>query len=215
MTLGEARAFVVRRLEEVAGASAVFWSSDDIDNSLNEGYAEISDASEWLEKSGTVSWTSANTDRYFDMFTELEQCYLNIGPAFNNTTSRWLHPTHTRLVDEADSRWGTRGPGESDYLFMRNLWWVRYHPRPTTGSILQYYIAIPTRLCMDSDTPGFPAQFHQGLVEYALYDLWSQDGETDLALEAWGEYLRYEAALTDFRKSRISTARRGSWKAAI
>jgi hypothetical protein len=200
MTLAEIRAEVQRRLQE-RSTSPIFWAAADIDLAINEGYGEISDATEWLEKVGTVT---LNGTTNYDPRTVLEQCYLRIGHAYNPSTNRWLLPTSARRLDESDRRWPSR-TGEPGFVLLRSIFHLRYFPIASSGSVKQYYTAIPSSLCADSASPGFTEQFHYSLVEYALYDLWAQDGETDLATQAWKEYLSYEAGLAKFVRDRLAT----------
>ena len=200
MTLVEMRTEVFRRLQENS-TSPIFWAAADIDLSINEGYGEISDATEWLEKSATVT---LNGTANYDPRTVLEQCFLRIGYAFNSVTNRWLTPTSARRLDDCDRRWTSR-TGTPGFILMRSIFHLRYFPTVATGSIKQYYTALPSSLCTDGASPGFVEQFHYGLVEYALYDLWAQDGEVDLAMAAWKEYLGYEAGLAAFMKNRLSS----------
>ncbi len=66
----------------------------------------------------------------------------------------------------------------------------------------QYYKALPTPLSEDDDEPGFHDAYHYGLVEYALFDLYAQDAESNLALAHWQAYLGYETQLYEFTQRR-------------
>ena len=63
----------------------------------------------------------------------------------------------------------------------------------------------------DSDTPGFPQEFHFGIVEYALYDLFAQEGDTQKALKHWMDYEAYENALSKYVDGRMAKDKIGAF----
>lgn len=191
-----------RDLREV-NSDPRYWSEEDVKTSINEGYAEISDAAEWNEKFQVVNILK---DRpYYDARTVLRSSMLTLGPAFNVTTSRWLIPVVSLDLEAGDVRWEER-IAEPDHFMVRGLWWFSYWPWKglAEGKIKQYYTALPTPLDEDTDEPGFHHSLHRGLVEYALFDLFAQDGEVDLAWARWKSYLTYEAALGGMKQGRSS-----------
>lgn len=211
MTFVELRAEVRRRLREQMGTydradESIFWSDADIDVALNDGYEEISDATEWNEVFQTVDLLK---DRpYYDARTVLRDGYLVLGPAYNTTTSQWLAPTVVTQLDRSDGRWEQR-VAEPERLLTRGLFWFSYWPWKgiAVGAIKQYYRALPTPLSADADVPGFHSVFHEALIEYALFDLFAQDGENELAAGAWQEYLDLEAKMFTYYDHRAETSR--------
>lgn len=185
---------------------AVFWSDEDIDVAINEGYEEISDAIEWNETYQTVEILKSRP--YYDARSVLRSGFLVLGPAYNTTTSRWLLPSVVVEMDRGDGRWEER-IAEPERILIRGLFFFGYWPvkGEEEGSIKQYYKALPTPLSDDDDVPGFHSTFHEALVEYALFDLFAQDGETDLSKAAWGEYLALEAAAQQYYDRRAETPR--------
>lgn len=209
MTKADLRTEVFRRLREVSGGSLAF-STTDVDTAVNAGYAELSDQTEWNERSITVD---LETDRpFYDLRTLIGPEVLAPGPSFNVDTNRWLVPTMTRELDAYDRRWevATDMPFR---VLVQGLWWLGYWPRvqSDTGTVVQYYTALPTALTDDLDEPGFPDTFHYAIVEFALSDLWAQDAETMRAQAAWTAYLSGEAALQQWVDQRAGSAmRRGA-----
>lgn len=202
MTFSELISETFRKLREVQ-SDPRYWMEEDVRTAINEGYAEISDAAEWNERYQVVDIL---LDRpYYDARTVLRSGFLVLGPAFNITTNRWLIQASPRDLEFGDLRWEER-QAEPDYFMIRGLWWFSYWPwkNLASGQVKQYYVAMPTPLEDDEDEPGFHSSVHYGLVEYALSDLFAQDGETDLAWEHWKAYLGYEAALTGVKNSRSS-----------
>lgn len=202
MTFAEMKEETFRRLREVSSAP-VFFSEADVEEALNAGYAELSDASEWYEVSQNIDILE---DRpYYDLRRVLGAAFLAVGPGFDTQTSQWLLPTVTKQFDAHDRRW-ERVVGEPQRLIIKGLWWLGYWPRfgADSGTIKQYYTALPPVLAEDDDEPGFPENFHDGCIEFALADLWAQDAETTRALLAWAQYLETEAALSEWVSERGS-----------
>lgn len=198
MTRGEIKTEVFRRLREVS-AAAVYWSVPDVEGAINDGYAEISDATEWYELNDTI--TVPARVPFFDIRQFLSgREFLRAGAGFNTTTNRWLTPLVPSELDKSDRLWESR-IAVPEYIMMRGIWQVSYWPY-AGGTVKQYYSSLPPVMTSDSDEPGFHDALHYGLVEYALWDLWAQDAETDLAWAAWKEYLEYEIALGDFINGR-------------
>lgn len=202
MTRADLRTEVFRRLQESSSAP-VFWTADDIDAAVDEGYDELSDATEWCERWFTVDLLQQRPA--YDLRTLTTDTVLNIGRAFHVDTNRWLTPTTPRELDRGYRRWETV-TGAPIRLWMSGLWWLRYYPLAGTdaGEVKQYIVVLPDALADDADEPGFPETLHYGLVEYALADLWAQDGEPTKALAAWKAYLAYEAGLMAFVQGRAA-----------
>lgn len=202
MTLATIRASVFRRLRE-SSSSPVFWTAADVDAAINEAYAELSDQAEWNEQNKTLDLLASRPG--YDARTVIGEDVLTIGRAFNVTTNRWLRPMVPRDLDRADPRW-ERVTGQPHGLMVRGLFWFSYWPLVTSdlGSVQQFYTALPAPLTNDSDEPGFPDTLHEALVEGALFELWSQDAQADLAEAAWQAYLAYETALVGWLDDRLS-----------
>jgi hypothetical protein len=202
MTLTELRTEVFRRLQEDQSAP-VFWTVAEVSAALNEGYHEISDATEWYERWVTIDLLRERP--YYDLRYLLPQPVLSVGSALNEQTNRWLTPCSTRDLDSTYRKW-EQTIGEPTHTLLRGLWWLRYWPYSGTehGTVKQYYTSLPPALEAADDSPGIPEVLHYGLVEFALADLWAQDAEPTLATTAWKTYLAYEQALLDFVQGRAA-----------
>lgn len=207
MNLGQLRTNVLRRLHE-ASTAPVFWSEDDVDEAINEGYEELADAAEFHESHLTIKKLSERT--YYDMRAIPQRKFLRPSRCFNPQTNKWLDPISLNDLDlRTYRRWEEIAIGEPESQFMRGLWWFGVFPQASEDGVFLrlYYIGLPDPLEEDWDEPEFAKEFHPALEEYALYDLLSQDGETQLALERWKEFLGYQAALTDSMQTRANPDR--------
>ena len=95
-SFAELKADVFRRLNESATAP-VFWSEDDVELALNEGYAELSDATEWYE--GMLEVDLLHNRPYYDLFTIIGPDFLSIKPVFEPSANRWLVHSAVRELD--------------------------------------------------------------------------------------------------------------------
>ena len=203
MTLAEMRTEVFRRLDE-SSVSPNFWTQADVDEALNDGYEELSDASEWYER--MVSLALLDHRPYYDLRTVLYgDTLLSPGRCYNVQTSRWMEPTHVRNLDyHIYRRWESIATGAPEKFYQRGLWWLGTFPQSgaDSGFLRFYYTAMPTALSNASDTPGFPQEFHLAIVDYAVGDLLGQEGETKQSLLAWARYMQGEQALVAFVNGR-------------
>lgn len=202
MTFAELKAEVFRRLEEAASAP-VFWTDADVALALNDGYQEISDATEWCEDIFTLALLRERP--YYDVRFLTPRPVLRLTAAFNNQTQRWLTPCVPTDLDAGYRRWETV-TGEPTHQMVRGLWFLGLWPMADEehGSIQQHFTTLPASLRLAADEPGFPETVHYGLVEYALADLWAQDAEATKATTAWQTYLAFEAALMDWVQGRAA-----------
>ena len=194
MTFADIREEVRRRIQELAPESGTFWTDEEVDAAIHEGEDEFADACEWYERFQTVDILQ---DRpYYDLRTVIRFDFLVAGPTFNEHTNRWIIPVSTRALDRGDLRWEER-QAEAEYVMVRGLWWLSLWPWKNleSGTVKQYYRALPRHMEQPTDEPGFHRTFHYGIVEYAVADLLSQDAETDLAIQVWKLYAKYEADL--------------------
>lgn len=205
MQFSEMQSEVRTRLNE---ASAVFWTDQDIKDALNEGYQELSDATEWYERMTTFPTLSNRT--YLDLRQLLSDTFLAPKRAINTITGKWLVPSSVRTQDHRARQW-EKTAAEPEEIFMRGLWWLGFYPKPPddTGSIRLYFSALPSDMSDDTDEPEMPEEYHDGIVAYAVYDLLAQDAETEKALLWWEEYVRYEIKLREYVANRTDMDRVG------
>lgn len=194
MTKAQLRTEVLRQLSE-STSSPTFVSTADVDTAVEAGYQEISDATEWREVWRTIDLLQSRP--YYDMRTVFAGVtVLSPLSAFHEDTNRWLEPVSPRDLDQQYARWEqVVGPPEA--ILTRGLFWLGYWPfiGSDTGTVKQYATALPASLTAETDTPGFEAVYHQGLVDYALAELLPGMGEVSKAMQAWDRYLTIEAAL--------------------
>jgi hypothetical protein len=210
MNLYDMRTEVRRRLDE-STVSADFWTDADIDDAINEGYEEISDATEWYETFAILSLYSNQT--YYDLRTYLGETFLTPRRTFNNTTHRWLSACDVRDLDFRTSIQWELNTGEPEHQMLRGLWWLGLYPKKgdDAGTLKFYFTGIPQPLT-SYDEPGFPHEFQRALVEYALCELLAQAAETKKALAHWAKYQEFEVRFYNYVRNRISLDRVGGFR---
>lgn len=144
------------------------------------------------------------------------QAFLAPLTARMGSTNRWCRPVPVRTLDANYRRWEVVS-GAVQWLFMRGLWWLGTWPHsgvdgPMYGGsesayVDLYHSALPLPLYYEDDTPPFPEEYHQALVEYALYDLFMQDHEPKKALRRWDQYMLLRDGLRNYVQSRTSIDR--------
>lgn len=213
MDLSELRAAVFSELGESSGDPA-YWTAADVNTAINAGYSEISDITEWNETSRTV--TIAPPVRYTALFTATaagvvtSAQILDVVKVYDPARRIWLTPT---TISELDSNvdWEMARGAPGRYI-LRGAFWLGVFPLPNDSTDLTVYTReIPygsdfdtVALVADGDTPGFPADFHNTLVFYAVYDLLCQDGEYLKGQQYYADFLAGAAALKKWISNRAS-----------
>ena len=207
MTLAELRAEVWEHLSTTAGAQT-FWTDADIDQAINEGYAEMSDASEWNELVITLPLLAGRP--YYDLRTICDRPVLSVKAIWNPGTHRWLLPAKADDLDRINLRWEIVN-GQPLTYFLRGLFWLGLYPKIASevGSVQAKISVQPDPLVEDGDSPGFPEPFHHGLVDYAVSDLWMQDAEATKGLTHWKDYVEREQALVNSVADRVGATAGG------
>lgn len=204
MTLGEMKSDVRRRLNE---SGTVFFSDDDIAESLQEGLDEIADICEYYEREMTLSLLRGRT--YYDLTSLTPETFLSPRRGWNTTTQRWVRATDYREQDDQTySQWESVS-GQPEAYLMRGNWWLGVWPRNSSdvGGLRFYHTAIPESLA-DDDEPAFPREFHPAAAEFALFDLLGQQRETEKALLLWTSFLSYCTRLKQHVDKRQQIAER-------
>lgn len=204
MTFGQMQTEVRNRLNE---SSTAFFSDADIEDALNDGLAELSDATEWNEREATISVKHGHT--YYNLRRLLSDGFLSLRHCWNVTTQKWLTPTEPRELDYHTHRTWEQSSAEPERYFIRGIWNLGFWLKPPQDkrAVRVYFTALPDAMSASGDTPGFPQEFHYGIVEYALSDLLAQQRETKKALGHWQAYTAYETRLRRYADQRQSIDR--------
>lgn len=185
-------------------ASSVRWLNGDIADSINDGLDDLSEETRFYERH--VSVPVSNLRNYYDLRGWLPESALGVTSVWSSITEDWLVP---ESVMDLRSRWEQSvGPPRS--FFMRGFYWMVVWPKPaaTTGFHRVYFPGLAPHF----DFPqavlyDLPDDYIPALEDYSLYDMAVQDGEVDLAMMHWGNYVKRATALKQFVERRTVTAR--------
>lgn len=200
MNLAELREDVLVKLGEDP-SDPKYWSVADVDAAINEAYEEITDATEWNEVMVTLSLDTRRT--WYDL-NAWREGMLTVLHFYNGTTQQWMRAGGVREFDSIQRDWMSAS-GEPRRMVRRGLNWLGFFPFSGTlnATIDIYGTAMATPLSADADVPGFPVEFHPGLVHHAVSNLKAQDHEPAQSLEEYEAYLDYEAGLKVHVNSRL------------
>lgn len=206
MTFGEMQTDVLRKIAE-SSSDPAFFSLTDVKRALNNANETMGEATEWREI--TVGIPLRGRASYYDLRGFGDSPILSVLAIFAPTPVRWLIPVSTRDLDNSRDgvfqfpQWDTI-QAEVRHFFLRSLWWLGLYPRPSSdsGIVRLNCSSLPLPLINDEDSPDFPEEFHPGLVEYALYELFLDDHEVALGFQHWDKYLEHEGALRLYVQSR-------------
>ena len=205
LTLSDIRSRVRTRFE---AASTTRWANADVNAAINDGLAELSEATRYYER-----WVSVplRARTYFDLRGLTPETVLSVTAVWHDSGCRWLTPMN--VTDMTYEEWELT-TGNPIGWFTRGLWWLGIHPKPSSDLdewLRVYYTGVAPSLTSDEHEPKqLPDEFVPALEEYALYELLQRDGETDKALYWWGKYKERERALEQHLAHRVTTARTGA-----
>lgn len=196
MNFKEIQDRVMVDLEENPAGAGIRFTRASIIDSINDGLQDLADHCNFNEEDLVIN-LQANTT-YYNALT-LNERFLGFIRLYNNQTSRWLVPTGINELDSAYPRWEISS-GEPERIITRAVWHFGVWPRKTvtSGTITAKINTEPVALAADVDTPGFPQEYHQALVEYAEYDQYCQDKELKKAMRRWAEYAQIREALLEW-----------------
>ena len=179
-------------------AVQAFWTLDDVKSAINEGYEEMSEISEWYDS--TYSLTLSSGVRYYNLFAPTSTTsypqILYVAKVYDSTVRRWLTPISTQDLDKTNPVWEQATSASPEHFILRGAFRFGVFPLPTQTRVLTLYTKnIPQgsavdapALVNDTDTPGFPDDFHYGIVAYAVYRLLCEDGEYKKAMLQFSEF---------------------------
>src|SRR5512139_3668001 len=123
LTLSDIRSRVRTRFE---AASTTRWSDADINAAINDGIAELSEATQYYERWASLLLKEGRT--YYDLRGLLSETVLSITAVQHEPGVRWLTPIH--LCDIGYEEWEQTN-GNPISWFTRGLWWLGIWPCPS------------------------------------------------------------------------------------
>lgn len=155
---------VIQKLAETA--SPKFWTLDEIKFNLNRGAREFSLKTGFHVSTATLTPSGDGYVLPTDIL-DPKALYLD-GSKLDQTTSDYL--------DAMNPAWRSEIGAPTRWLIEGGL--VRLHPQRTAlTTVSMRYAPVPADLVGDTDTPSIPAGYHEALVQWALFECFSRDGD--------------------------------------
>lgn len=170
-------------------AGITWYSADDINDSIQDGYDEVVALTRCKESSGNVTFVSGLT--YYKIDDTLTD-YLHPIGIYNNNNDRWLDHVPLKLFVSLDEKWEI-ATGEPTHFNVVDFRYIALFPRPATASsnMTIFYKASADTLGA-STTPSIPTSHQLILEQYATMDL----------LEQAEEYTKASLWMTDYKSQR-------------
>lgn len=178
----------------------VYYSGDDLNNSIQDGIDEVVAFSGCVYKSATLTFT-ANTS-YYDLIT-LFPDYVGLVAMFNNAIKRWMTPISLRKLDQFRIDWETSG-GVPYYFVPVNYRYMAIYKKPLVsgyGVAYIFYVAAAPTLT-DSTVIPVPEDNLNALEYYNLTDLLEQQQEFGKAGRMFQNYIKNLEGLRTLMKNK-------------
>ena len=183
-------------------AGITFFSADDINDSIQDGYDEVVAIARTITNSSAITLT--NETSYYNL-SSLISDYIHVVALFNDNTNRWLDYYAHVLLRELRSDWEL-AKGESEGFTVWDGRWISVFPRLVTaaGTITVIYKASANTL-VAATVPSIPFQYERILEKYCTMDLLEQSEEWVKAGLWFKDYFTDLAELKKHMNNRILT----------
>lgn len=210
-TLSDLRDEIRRRFEQ---SSTTRLSDERLDAALNAGLEELGERSEFVETYVVVPILGGRT--YYDLRGILPDEAIRVTAIWSPKSHWWLKGAHIR---EFPFRQWEKAAGMPRRFWMKGLFHLGIFPRPD-GTVSDpsapegihlhvYFTAVPTALAhSDQRIFTLPDDLSDAVEEYAMYELYVQEGETPKALLHWNHFLEMVELTKTQREKRQTRARR-------
>ena len=177
-------------------AQITYYSDQEINDSIQDGYNEICAKSLCIVKSTTINWVSERN--YYD-FSSIVSDFLGVIGIFNNNTNQWLRDEVSyRDLDRIRQDWE---------IWRAEPWmWVPHSPKYTivcpcqtnaSGSFVLWYYAVAPTLSDDTTLLILPSDMQRLNEYYSSGDLLESAEEITKAM-IWNQ--RFDPLLMKYKE---------------
>lgn len=209
-TFAELKASIRARYES---SSTTRLSEERLEKVLNEGIEEVAERTEFYETYIVVPILGGRT--YYDLRGILPDEAIRVTNIWVPKTHWWLKGAHMR--EFPFWQW-EKAAGSPRRWWMRGLLHMGVFPRLDTtpedsssdaSHMHVYFTAVPKALTSASQRIyQLPPDLYDAIEEFAMYDLYVQDGETPKGLQHWAHFKEMIELLKHHKEKRIVQARR-------
>lgn len=175
-------------LKNLNDAGATFFTSDDLNDSIQDAYDDIVALSQCLVSSVQLNWQNELTYYYFKNLAVTD--YLHTIAIFNHNTNRFLCDNASlREMDKFRDDWEIWN-GQPEYWIPHTFESVAIVPRPliATGQFTLYYAKKAPVITLDATDFLFTKHANDLIEEYVTADLLEQAEEFMKAAPFWKSY---------------------------
>jgi hypothetical protein len=179
-------------IRETLNDQGVFYSADDVNDAIQDGYDEIVAYTGCIENAVSLQFQSGLN--YYDFYTLIPD-YLGVVAIWNKSMKRWMIPVSLRELD--DMRWDWERAVGSPYLFCPlNYRYVIIFPRMMSAGEMYVFYKAKANTLTGSDVLNIPPEICSEIMEhYLLADLHEQREEFTKAQMAYKTYWEEVQAL--------------------
>lgn len=166
--------------DELSDNGVTYYSSDDIFDSMQDGYDEITVIAQQIEKMVVLP---VQDDLVYYNFYELIPDYIRPFAIWLTSPERWISQRGFEFISKKIRNDWEKGRGNPRSYMVRNFQYVAIYPRLKTGvgNFEVFYKAKAPAIEL-GDTPIIPTEFSRILNYYCLADLLEQSEEFTKAL---------------------------------
>lgn len=176
--------------------NASYYTSDDFNASIQDGYDEVCAFSGCILKGTTIPFKKNVT--YYD-FLSLIPDFIGVIAIFNQTMNRWMFPISIRKLDQLRIDWECAG-GTPYYFSQVSHRYIAIFMKPLTDGYgnmqILYRASAPT--LGDTDLIQLPTDQFFALESYSILDLWEQQQEFKKASLYFNKYIENLASLSSW-----------------
>lgn len=190
-------------------AGISFWSTSDVNDSVQDGYDDIAVYTQCIEKSTTVSSTSSLL--YYNMHQTISDL-ISVKAIYNPGNNLWLNPASLAKLRNNGLEWQKATGQCTDFCPISFEYYILW---PIYVGASQNYTAIYTAQADTlnaSTVPQMPSEYHKMLEDYVTADMLEQAEEYTKAAVYWKSYYESRRKLKNFMASRSNLDRIGGLK---
>lgn len=189
-TRDQIAANIANNLED---AGLAFFSATDINNSIQDGYDDLSSYVMQIEKTFVVN---QEANRVYYNLSSLIGDQICVVRVYNNSTNMWLQRSSSKILDQIRWDWEV-WTGEPRHFFPHTWDYLAVAPHKVAavGSFIIYYRAVADTL-VASSVPQIKGDEHRLIEKYATADLLIQAKEWEKA-QSW--FQDYNNGLEQYR----------------
>ena len=184
---------VIQRIKQELDDQGVFYTDEDIFDSLQDGYDEISSRAECIER---VFSTPFPAKPYWEVQADIVDCYRIIA-IYNPNTRTFLEPVTMKHLDIYSDKWETEA-GTPQWFVPIDFKYVAFYPYYAVVPAYNMYVLYTAQApdftnSLTLDLPGN----HQSVIEdYVVNDLLDQALEYKKSALVFDDYLKGIAKIT-------------------